>query len=49
MNDRLRQVLVVVVTVTLIVMNGLSNIRVFGPQTNGDVSGKYNTLITPAA
>lgn len=48
MNDRLRQVLVVFVTVTLIVMNGLSNVRVFGPQTNGDVSNKYNTLITPA-
>jgi tryptophan-rich sensory protein len=48
MNDRLRQVLVVVVTITLIVMNSLSNLRMFGAQTNGDVSNKYNTLITPA-
>jgi tryptophan-rich sensory protein len=48
LNDRLRQFLVVFVTVTLIVMNGLSNARVFGPQTNGDVSQKYNTLVTPA-
>ena len=48
LNDRLRQVLVVFMTISLIVMNGLSNARVFGPQTNGDVSNKYTTLITPA-
>jgi hypothetical protein len=48
LNDRLRQFLVVFVTVSLIVMNSLSNARVFGPQTNGDVSRKYDTLVTPA-
>lgn len=48
LNDRLRQFLVVFVTVSLIIMNGLSNARVFGPLTNGDVSNKYMTLVTPA-
>ncbi|MEZ0608548.1 TspO/MBR family protein [Fibrella sp. WM1] len=48
LNDRLRQFLVVFVTVSLIVMNGLSNIRVFGPNTNADISAKYDTLVTPA-
>ena len=48
LNDRLRQVLVVVVTVSLIVVNGLSNVRLFGPNTNADISAKYTTLVTPA-
>ncbi|MBO0933355.1 TspO/MBR family protein [Fibrella aquatilis] len=48
LNDRLRQILVVFVTVSLIVMNGLSNVRMFGPTTNADVSAKYTTLVTPA-
>ena len=48
LNDRLRQFLVVFVTVSLIVMNGLSNVRVFGSTTNADISAKYTTLVTPA-
>ncbi len=48
LNDRLRQFLVVFVTVSLIVMNALSNVRVFGPTTNADISAKYTTLVTPA-
>lgn len=48
MNDKLRQVLIVVTIVGLIVMNALSNTGAFGGQTNGDVSAKYPTLITPA-
>ena len=48
MNDRLRQVLIVITIVGLIVMNALSNTGAFGGQTNGDVSAKYPTLITPA-
>ncbi|MFD2572370.1 TspO/MBR family protein [Spirosoma soli] len=47
-NDKLRQFLVVFSIVSLIVMNYLSNTGVFGGQTNGDVSNKYHTLITPA-
>lgn len=47
-NDKLRQFLVVVSIVSMIVMNYLSNAGVFGGQTNGDVSDKYHTLITPA-
>jgi tryptophan-rich sensory protein len=47
-NDKLRQFLVVFGIVSLIVMNYLSNTGVFGGQTNGDVSNKYHTLVTPA-
>lgn len=47
-NDKLRQFLVVFSIVSLIVMNYLSNTGIFGGQTNGDVSDKYHTLITPA-
>ncbi|MDB5241745.1 MAG: hypothetical protein JWP57_2370, partial [Spirosoma sp.] len=47
-NDKLRQFLVVFSVVTMIVMNYLSNARVFGGLTNGDISNKYHTLITPA-
>lgn len=47
-TDRLRQFLVVFSIIALIVMNYLSNTGLFGGQTNGDVSAKYNTLITPA-
>ncbi|CCH56422.1 hypothetical protein BN8_05756 [Fibrisoma limi BUZ 3] len=47
-NDKLRQFLVVFSIVSLIVMNYLSNAGVFGGQTNGEVSDKYHTLITPA-
>ncbi|GAB3980683.1 hypothetical protein GCM10028806_48770 [Spirosoma terrae] len=48
MNDKLRQILVIVSIVLLIVMNYLSNIGVFGGSTNKDISDKYHTLITPA-
>lgn len=48
MNDKLRQFLVVFSIVSLIVMNYLSNTGLFGGQTNGDISNKYHTLITPA-
>lgn len=48
MNDKLRQILIVVTIVGLVVMNTLSNTGTFGGQTNGDVSAKYPTLITPA-
>jgi tryptophan-rich sensory protein len=48
MSDRLRQFLVVFFIITLIVMNYLSNVRVFADTTNGDISRKYQTLITPA-
>lgn len=48
MNDKLRQVLIIVTIVGLIVVNALSNTGAFGGQTNGDVSAKYPTLITPA-
>ena len=48
LNDKLRQILVVVSVVALLVMNYLSNTGAFGGQTNGDVSNKYHTLITPA-
>ncbi|MBC3783792.1 tryptophan-rich sensory protein [Spirosoma utsteinense] len=47
-NDKLRQFFVVFSVVTMIVMNYLSNARVFGGLTNGDISNKYHTLITPA-
>ena len=47
-NDKLRQFVVVVSIVLLIVMNYLSNAGAFGGQTNGDVSRKYQTLVTPA-
>ncbi|GAB4036591.1 tryptophan-rich sensory protein [Spirosoma jeollabukense] len=47
-NDKLRQFFVVFSIVLLIVMNYLSNAGAFGGQTNGDVSRKYQTLITPA-
>ncbi|QJD78208.1 tryptophan-rich sensory protein [Spirosoma rhododendri] len=48
MSDKLRQFLVVFTIVSLIVMNALSNTGAFGGQTNGTVSAKYPTLITPA-
>lgn len=47
-TDRLRQFFVLFSVVALIVMNYLSNTGMFGGQTNGDVSGRYHTLITPA-
>lgn len=47
-SDKLRQFLVVFSVVTMIVMNYLSNARVFGGTTNGAISDKYHTLITPA-
>ncbi|GAB3941803.1 tryptophan-rich sensory protein [Spirosoma harenae] len=47
-KNRLQQFLVVFSIITLIVMNYLSNAGLFGGQTNGDVSDKYHTLITPA-
>lgn len=47
-SDKLRQVAVVFSVVSMIVMNYLSNARLLGGQTNGDVSNKYHTLITPA-
>ena len=47
-NHGLRQFCVVFSIIALIVMNYLSNTGVFGGQTNGDVSTKYHTLITPA-
>lgn len=47
-TDKLRQVAVVVSVVSMIVMNYLSNARLLGGQTNGDISNKYHTLITPA-
>ncbi len=34
--------------ITMIVMNYLSNAGAFGGQTNGEISDKYHTLITPA-
>jgi hypothetical protein len=48
MTDKLRQFLIVFTIVSLIVMNALSNTGAFGGQTNGDISAKYSTLITPA-
>ena len=48
LTDKLRQFLVVFSVVTMIVMNYLSNTGVFGGMTNGEVSDKYHTLITPA-
>lgn len=48
MSDRLRQFLVVFSIISMIVMNYLSNIRVFAETTNADISRKYQTLITPA-
>ncbi|MBC8155600.1 MAG: tryptophan-rich sensory protein [Bacteroidetes bacterium] len=47
-SDKLRQVAVVFGVVSMIVMNYLSNARLLGGQTNGDISNKYHTLITPA-
>jgi len=47
-NDKLRQFLVVFSVITMIVMNYLSNTRAFGGMTNGEISDKYHTLITPA-
>ncbi len=47
-NDKLRQFLVVFSIVSMIVVNYLSNTGIFGGQTNGDISAKYHTLITPA-
>lgn len=47
-KDKLRQFAVVLGIVLLIVMNYLSNIGAFGGQTNGNVSRKYQTLVTPA-
>lgn len=48
MTDKLRQFLIVFTIVSLIVMNALSNTGAFGGRTNGDISAKYPTLITPA-
>ncbi|WP_460976836.1 tryptophan-rich sensory protein [Spirosoma knui] len=47
-NDKLRQFFVVFGVVSLIVMNYLSNAGAFGGRTNGDISDKYHTLVTPA-
>ena len=47
-NDKLRQFFVVFSILLLIVINYLSNVGAFGGQTNGDVSRKYQTLVTPA-
>ncbi|AQG81330.1 tryptophan-rich sensory protein [Spirosoma montaniterrae] len=47
-NDKLRQFSVVFSVVTMIVMNYLSNTGAFGGKTNGEISDKYHTLITPA-
>ena len=47
-NDKVRQFFVLFSIITMIVMNYLSNAGVFGGQTNGEVSDKYHTLITPA-
>ncbi len=47
-NDRLRQFFVVFSIVTMIVMNYLSNAGAFGGKTNGEISDKYHTLVTPA-
>ncbi|MBD2699756.1 tryptophan-rich sensory protein [Spirosoma sp. BT702] len=47
-QDKLRQFLVVISVIAMITMNYLSNAGVFGSKTNGDISDKYHTLITPA-
>lgn len=47
-TDKLRQFFVVFSVVTMIVMNYLSNTGAFGGKTNGQISDKYHTLITPA-
>lgn len=47
-TDKLRQFFVVFSVVTMIVMNYLSNTGAFGGKTNGQISNKYHTLITPA-
>lgn len=47
-NDKVRQFFVLFSIITMIVMNYLSNAGVFSGQTNGDISDKYHTLITPA-
>ncbi|GAB2571308.1 tryptophan-rich sensory protein [Spirosoma areae] len=47
-NDKLRQVMVVLSIVAMIALNYLSNAGMFGGKTNGEISDKYHTLITPA-
>ncbi len=47
-NDKIRQFAVVFSIITMIVMNYLSNAGAFGGRTNGEISDKYHTLITPA-
>ena len=47
-NDKVRQFAVVFSIITMIVMNYLSNAGAFGGRTNGEISDKYHTLITPA-
>ena len=46
-NDKIRQFAVVFSIITMIVINYLSNAGAFGGQTNGEISDKYHTLITP--
>jgi benzodiazapine receptor len=48
-NDKIRQFAVVFSIIAMIVMNYLSNAGAFGGRTNGEISDKYHTLITPAA
>ena len=47
-TDKVRQFFVLFSIITMIVMNYLSNAGMFGGQTNGEISDKYHTLITPA-
>ena len=47
-NDKVRQFAVVFSIIAMIVMNYLSNAGAFGGRTNGEISDKYHTLITPA-
>jgi translocator protein len=47
-SDKLRRIAVPVSIVLMIALNYLSNTGAFGGQTNGSISAKYNTLITPA-
>ena len=47
MSDRLQQVLVIIATIVMIILNGLAATGVLGGINTGAVSAKYDTVITP--
>ncbi|MEO6590133.1 MAG: TspO/MBR family protein, partial [Pyrinomonadaceae bacterium] len=48
MNDKIRQVLVIIATIGMIIFNWLAATGILGGIDTGAISDKYNTHITPA-